>query len=221
MKKRATRTRTVTLPTNTDMGHGTKNLSISVILFSARGHKAERPESRQKKREGHEPLGTFCRIEIAARGFVRVSAVKMRVCAPSCVVGTSVAVVSGVAHFTPTLGLLGILIAASGCYATASAYTEADYVEADYVPPRVEVYPSYVYGGRTVYLVNGHWYYRRGPHWVYYRSEPRELQRRRVYVERAPRAPERRRVYVERAPRGRDHNEARHHHRARPVEDRD
>ena len=99
--------------------------------------------------------------------------------------------VGGVSHLTPTLGLLGILIVAPGCYATAGAYTDADYVEADYVPARVDVYPSYVYAGRTVYLVDGHWYYRRGPRWVYYRSEPAELQRRRVYVQRAPRAPER------------------------------
>jgi hypothetical protein len=37
-----------TAPTNTDMGQGTKNLSIFVILFSARGHKGHRP-SRGKK----------------------------------------------------------------------------------------------------------------------------------------------------------------------------
>ena len=98
-----------------------------------------------------------------------------------------------------------------GCYATAGAYTEADYVETDYPPPRVEVYPRYVYSGHAVYLVDGRWYYRRGPRWVYYREEPIELYRRRVYVERAPRAPER--------------HEARHvrheHHRAHPVQDRD
>ncbi len=124
-------------------------------------------------------------------------------------------------RLTPTLGLLAILVGASGCYATAGAYTEADYVEADYVPPRVEVYPSYVYAGRTVYLVDGHWYYRRGPHWVYYRSEPRELERRRIYVERAPRHVEREPRRVEREPREHERHEARHHHPARPVEDRD
>jgi len=94
-----------------------------------------------------------------------------------------------------------------GCYATAGAYTQADYVEADVEPVRVEAHPRYAYEGRTVYLVDGRWYYRRGPHWVYYRSEPAELHRRRVYVERAPRAPHR--------------DQARRHHRARPVEDRD
>jgi hypothetical protein len=91
-----------------------------------------------------------------------------------------------------TLTLVGIALTPLGCYASAGAYTDADYVEADYVPPRVEVYPSYVYGGRTVYLVDGRWYYRRGPNWVYYRREPVELYRRRVYVQQAPRAPDRR-----------------------------
>lgn len=108
----------------------------------------------------------------------------------------------------PALGLLSLALTSFGCYATAGAYTEADYVEADYAPARVEVYPRYVYAGRTVYLVDGRWYYRRGPRWVYYREEPVELHRRRVYIERAPRAPHQ--------------HEARHHHyRARPVEDRD
>ena len=46
-----------------------------------------------------------------------------------------------------------------GCYATAGAYTEADYVEADVAPVHVEVYPHYEYDRRTVYLVDGRWYY--------------------------------------------------------------
>jgi hypothetical protein len=81
-----------------------------------------------------------------------------------------------------------------GCYATAGAYTDVDYdyADAESVPPRIEAYPSYAYEGRTVYLVDGRWYYRRGPRWVYYRREPAELYRRRVYVARSPRGPERR-----------------------------
>jgi hypothetical protein len=113
-------------------------------------------------------------------------------------------VLAGVSNLTPGLGLLALLVAASGCYATAGAYTDtdADYVDADYVPTEVEAYPQYVYGGRTVYLVNGHWYYRRGPRWVYYRAEPGELRERRAYFERdrarhrvEPREAERREAY--------------------------
>ena len=107
-------------------------------------------------------------------------------------VGTPIAVAVQVTRIMAPLALLGIALGSSGCYAIAGAYTDADYVEADDVPPRVEVYPSYVYSGRTVYLINDRWYYRRGPHWVYYRQEPPELYRRRVYVQRAPRAPDRR-----------------------------
>ena len=108
--------------------------------------------------------------------------------------GTRIAVVGGVTHIIRTLAFLGIALGPLGCYATAGAYADADadYVEADDVPPQIEVYPSYVYGGRTVYLVNDRWYYRRGPHWVYYRQEPVELQRRRVAVRQAPRGPDRR-----------------------------
>src|SRR5215213_5506925 len=105
------------------------------------------------------------------------------------VLGTRVAAAWGVSRLITTFGLIGLALTPLGCYATAGAYTDADYVEAEYVPPRVEVYPSYVYAGRTVYLIDGRWYYRRGPHWVYYRREPPALYRHRVHVERAPRAP--------------------------------
>jgi len=92
-------------------------------------------------------------------------------------------------RLSTALVLVGIALGSAGCYATAGAYGDAEYVEADYVPPRIDVYPSYEYGGRTVYLVNDRWYYRRGPRWVYYREEPPELHRRRAYVQQAPRAP--------------------------------
>jgi hypothetical protein len=118
----------------------------------------------------------------------------------------AVAVVWGVSRFSllSRAGLLALTLLPLGCYATAGAEVEPVYVEADYVPPHVEVYPRYYYRGRTVYLIDNRWYFRRGPHWVYYREEPPELHRHRVYVERAPRAPDRR--------------EHRHsHRRARPA----
>lgn len=111
------------------------------------------------------------------------------------------------ARFTSTVSLLGLALAAGGCYATAGAYTEAEYVDVEVVPAHVDLYPHYYYEGRTVYLVDGRWYYRRGPRWVYYREEPRALYRHRVHVERAPRAPDRHRSH--------------HRRRAHPVEDRD
>lgn len=112
------------------------------------------------------------------------------------------------ACFKPTLALLGLALLQAGCYATAGGYADVDYVEVETVPAHVEVYPSYYYRGRTVYLVDGRWYYRRGPRWVYYREEPAELHRHRSYVERAPRAPDRR-------------EHGRHRRHARPAEHRD
>lgn len=97
-----------------------------------------------------------------------------------------------------------IALSPLGCYATAHthAYAGAEpvYVETDYIPVHVETYPRYEYAGRTVYLVDGHWYYRRGPRWVYFRDEPEELARRRLYVESAPPAPERHRAHRHRRP---------------------
>jgi hypothetical protein len=112
-----------------------------------------------------------------------------------------------VPRYITALTIWSLACASAGCYATAGAYTEADYVEVDTVPAHVEVYPRYYYGGRTVYLVDGRWYYRRGPRWAYYRNEPVELHRHRVHVRRAPRAPY--------------HYRARPHRRPRPAEDRD
>jgi hypothetical protein len=112
-----------------------------------------------------------------------------------------------VPRYIMALTIWSLACTSAGCYATAGAYTEADYVEVDTVPTHVEVYPRYYYGGRTVYLVDGRWYYRRGPRWVYYRNEPVELHRHRVYVQRAPRAPY--------------HHRARPHRRHRPARDRD
>lgn len=124
-------------------------------------------------------------------------------------------------YLASTLGLLGILLGAAGCYATAGAYTEADYVDADHEPPEIDVYPHSIYDGRTVYLVNGHWYYRRGPRWVYYRAEPAELYQRRMYYER-----DHERRVVEHRDRERREAEERHEQERRederrPAEHRD
>jgi hypothetical protein len=115
------------------------------------------------------------------------------------------------ACFKPTLALLGLALSQSACYATASGRADVDYVEVETVPAHVEVYPSYYYSGRTVYLVDGRWYYRRGPRWVYYREEPPELHRQRRYVEQAPRAPDRREVRRRHA-RPADHRHRDHDH---------
>jgi hypothetical protein len=82
------------------------------------------------------------------------------------------------------LVLVGAL-SLTGCYARARV--EPAYVETTYVPARVDVYPNYYYEGRTVYLIDNRWYYRR-PNgvWVYYRNEPPVLYRQRISVRRAP-----------------------------------
>lgn len=49
-------------------------------------------------------------------------------------------------------------------------------------PVNVETYPSYVYRGERVYLVNGHWIAHRRGEWVRYREEPRELARHREEI---------------------------------------
>ena len=91
------------------------------------------------------------------------------------------------------------LVGLAGCY--AEAQTEPAYVDATVAPVDVDVAPSYVYEGRTVYYVQNHWYARDRGRWVYYRSEPEPLYRHRTSVQRAPRAPERPRARREEAPR--------------------
>jgi hypothetical protein len=76
-----------------------------------------------------------------------------------------------------------------------STYEEDAIVYVDTVPPNIEVYPHYTYGGGEAYYVEGRWY-RRGPRgWGYYRREPPELMQQRTYVQQAPAA----------APREREH----------------
>ncbi len=55
----------------------------------------------------------------------------------------------------------------------------------------IQVYPSTVYDGRTVYLYNDRWYYREGPRWRYYRQEPQPLMqhRQRLHGQQQPYGP--------------------------------
>jgi hypothetical protein len=91
----------------------------------------------------------------------------------------------------------GVLI--SACTATVESTpppTVAASVEADVgsddvtvvesVPSNVYVYPHTVYNGRTVYWVNGRWFYPHGSRWYAYRREPPGLVRQRPYVQQAP-----------------------------------
>lgn len=80
---------------------------------------------------------------------------------------------------------LALCLALSGCVATIS---EPAYAQVEFVPADIHTYPSTVYEGRVVYLVDGRWYYQRGSHWVYFYREPGPLRRYRVDHYRAPRA---------------------------------
>jgi len=50
----------------------------------------------------------------------------------------------------------------------------------------IELYPSTIYDGRTVYLYNDRWYYRQGDEWRYYPQEPRDLADQRERFRREP-----------------------------------
>jgi hypothetical protein len=95
----------------------------------------------------------------------------------------------------------------------------------DRPPPRIERYPRTWYDQREVYLVDGRWYYRRGPHWYYYGREPAPLRRHRVEVYERPRH-RHREVWREPPPRAhrhrhrdRDRDYHRHSHRGRVRDD--
>lgn len=83
--------------------------------------------------------------------------------------------------------LLGIALslALPGCAAT---FAEPAYAQVEYVPANIYSYPSTTYNGQVLYLVDGRWYYRRGPSWVYVYREPEPLRRYRVDHYHAPRA---------------------------------
>jgi len=79
----------------------------------------------------------------------------------------------------------------SGCVATADVAAEPVYgyptVWVEAPPPEIESYPRYYYRGSYAYLVGDQWYYDSPRGWVIFRSEPRELAERRVYIVRQPR----------------------------------
>ena len=86
-------------------------------------------------------------------------------------------------------------VAGSGCTAEVQAGYPVAVAEVEVVGPPplvIESYPSYYYEGRTVFLVDGGWYYSDGGHWNRYRREPEALAVRRQYVQAAPRAREER-----------------------------
>lgn len=72
-----------------------------------------------------------------------------------------------------------------GCAAT---FAEPAYAQVEIVPANIYSHPSMVYNGQVLYLVDGRWYYKRGPSWVYVYREPEPLRRYRVDHYRAPQA---------------------------------
>jgi hypothetical protein len=92
------------------------------------------------------------------------------------------------------LALGALALATTGGYARAgmrggvvyeqpTVEVETAPVEVETVPVEIESYPSYAYGGSSVYLVEGRWYRRAGGRWVVYRAEPRQLATVRVSYE--------------------------------------
>lgn len=79
-----------------------------------------------------------------------------------------------------TIIVAGTTLCAAGCYATVRG--EPGYVETtgvvydDSGEYDYETYPTYVYEGRTVYLVGDRWYFRGPRGWAYYRDEPEALR---------------------------------------------
>jgi hypothetical protein len=104
-----------------------------------------------------------------------------------------------------SLALGALVLGSAGCYARAGVRSAVVYqeptvvyrapavvyqeptvvvapvlLEVQTVPVEVESYPSYAYGGGSVYLVDGRWYRRSGGGWVVYRDEPHALASVRV-----------------------------------------
>ena len=79
-----------------------------------------------------------------------------------------------------------LALCASGCVARADIDAEPVYgyptVAVEAPPPYIESYPRYDYNGRYAYLVGDQWYYDSPRGWVIFRSEPRVLAERRVYI---------------------------------------
>ncbi len=101
-------------------------------------------------------------------------------------------------HRHAWLGLVLGTAALAGCAVRgrATGYVEPPVSTVEVTSaPLVEyrTYPSTVFEGRVVYLINGTWGYPSGERWVMYRQEPAPLARYRTTIESAPPAP---RVYV-------------------------
>jgi hypothetical protein len=92
------------------------------------------------------------------------------------------------------LALGAVVLGCAGCYVHGGvrgtvAYQEPTIevapvlVDVESAPVEVESYPSYAYGGSSVYLVDGRWYRQSAGHWGVYRDEPRALATVRVSYE--------------------------------------
>ncbi|WP_437640520.1 hypothetical protein [Sorangium sp. So ce854] len=106
------------------------------------------------------------------------------------------------------LGVAGVLfslaLTASRCVWTAGEAELVDghaVVRVEALPPDIHAYPRVYYHGGYAYLVGDRWYYDSPRGWVIFRSEPRVLAERRIYVRRSHERP---------------HHHERHHHRERP-----
>jgi hypothetical protein len=106
-----------------------------------------------------------------------------------------------------------VAVTFSGCAAQVDsepgpgAYPGAvgeDVVYVDTVPPDIEAYPHYYYGGGYAYYVEGRWYRRGERGWGYYRQEPPQLAQHRAQAAREAPSPavprERERSGAEQAP---------------------
>ena len=102
---------------------------------------------------------------------------------------TNAIVARGGAAVLAAVAMLG----GTGCEATLHTpravitYDTGDYfVRSDLVPPDIWAYPHVFYGGASVYLVGGRWYYPTTRGWRAMRSEPVELGRQRTRIYASP-----------------------------------
>lgn len=84
----------------------------------------------------------------------------------------------------------------AGCAGWGITAEPVGYVETTAAPVAdIDLYPSTIYEGRTVYYYGDRWYWREGSRWRYFRQEPRALAPYRERFRRQPpmRRPEPRR----------------------------
>jgi hypothetical protein len=107
-----------------------------------------------------------------------------------------------VAPTAKALLIAAAALAVGACTATVEtahpvvAADDAAVYTVETVPSDIYVHPHTEYQGRTVYYVDGRWYYPHASRWYAYRAEPAELTRHRPYVQQAPPA----RPYIQQAP---------------------